>query len=143
MDEHESWILDIRFTSSRLTISKKGAIVTHKNFFQHRTDDIMIYHRLICLGAENEIKWIGSERRKSDNTQTGYRNGHLHRNIFTFGTIRGDDDRGIILNFAFRPTPATNDHLYICFGIVMRRRMFRVFQGWKGWCGLASRWIIG
>jgi hypothetical protein len=123
-----------------LTIRKKGTIVAHKNFVKHGTDDVVINHRLIRLGAEYEIKRIGPERRESDNTQARYGSGHLYRDIFALGAIRGNNDGGIVVDFALRTTPTANDHLDIRLNIVV---CFRILQGCKSWCGFADGLFIG
>ncbi len=60
---------DSRFTCTSLTVCKKRTVVSFDNFVEHRIHNVLVYHRLVGLGAKDKIEGVLARAIEIDKAQ--------------------------------------------------------------------------
>lgn len=92
---------DSRFPSTRLTVCKESAIVSHEDLIQYRTDNFVVNEGLVSLRTKDEIKGISADRWESHQTKGRCRRVCFDGDLVTLCTIGSDNDWRIAFHFPF------------------------------------------
>ena len=124
-----------RLSCTSLSICEECTVVPHEDLVQHGTHNFMVHQSLVGLWTEDSVEGIRACRGEGNNSKARYWSSRLNRNVFAFGTICGDDNRRVLLDFSIGSAAAPNDDLDIGLCIILSRRICMRFGNFGGWCG--------